>query len=168
MTQIVRNGPMEASNEVFIAKKKNQVESLLLIPNGAPILPYKIAMELGALFELHFIPTTTSRQPQAFPYSCPPAPNHATTPWSFFVCSMFPIPNVLINLLIKSYTTTMSSINLHNAKKMIFLIVRSLRLYFYAMPATTGWIRQHSMPNLTIALTKPRLKTHNCGSQIQD
>jgi len=41
---------------------------------------------------------------------------------------------------------------------MIFLRVRSLRLYFYAMPATTGWIRQHSMPNLTIALTKPRLK----------
>jgi hypothetical protein len=37
-------------------------------------IPYKIAMELGALFELHFIPTTTFRQPEwpAPPTTTPP------------------------------------------------------------------------------------------------
>jgi len=44
-------------------------------------------------------PTTTFRQPQALPYSRPPPTNnHATTPWSFFVCSMFPIPNIHIRI----------------------------------------------------------------------
>ena len=101
-------------------------------------------------------PTTTFRQPQAFPYSRPPAPPTTTPPphneaFLFVQCSLSPTSTL------ESYTTTMSSTNLHNTK-MIFLIVRSLRLYFYAIAAPAGWIRQHYMPNLTIALTKPRLK----------
>src|SRR5467141_4956968 len=66
-----------------------------------------------------------------------PPPHHEA--FLFVQCSLSPTSTLITyKLLIKSYTTTMSSINLHNAKKMIFLIVRSLRLYFYAMPATTG------------------------------
>ena len=90
--------------------------------NGAPILPYKIAMELGALFEFHLMPNhhiPTAPGPSLQPPARPPTNNHATTPWSFFVCSMFPIPNIHIRIptLIKSYTTTtMSSTNLHNIK----------------------------------------------------
>ena len=112
----------------------------------APLEVNRFQMELS-----RDIPTAPGLSLQ--PPARPPNNQATTTQWSFFVCSMFPLPNVHI----KSYTTTMSSTNLHNTK-MIFLIVRSLRLYFYAIAAPGGWIRQHSMPNLTIALTKPRLR----------
>src|SRR6267378_4809307 len=99
-------------------QKKNQVESLLPIPNGA--------LYLNSIS----CPTTTFRQPQtaARPTTTPPPHNEA---FLFVQCSLSPTSTL------KSYTTTMSSTNLHNTK-MIFLIVRSLRLYFYAIAAPGG------------------------------
>jgi hypothetical protein len=93
---------IRSCNEVFIAKKKNQVESLLPIPNGAQSKlkwssDFTIQNRNGARSSIwtpfhpnHNIPTAPgpSLQRPAHPN------NHATTtPWSFFVCSMFPIPN---------------------------------------------------------------------------
>src|SRR6267378_8560430 len=78
-------------------QKKNQVESLLPIPNGA--------LYLNSIS----CPTTTFRQPQtaARPTTTPPPHNEA---FLFVQCSLSPTSTL------KGYTTTMSSTNLHNTK----------------------------------------------------
>jgi hypothetical protein len=127
---------IRSCNEVSIIKKSGRamkVESLLPIPNGAQSkLKWSSELYLNSIS----CPTTTFRQPQAFPYSRPPAPPTTTPPphneaFLFVQCSLSPTSTL------KSYTTTMSSTNLHNTK-MVFLIVRSLRLYFYAIAAPAG------------------------------
>src|SRR6267378_3540031 len=57
--------------------------------------------------------------PRARPFLTADRPPQQPRPHTIkrFCCSTFPIPNVHINLQIKRNTTTMSSINLHNAKK---------------------------------------------------
>ena len=176
---------IRSCNEVSITKKKNQAVqwSLHCKKKESGRVPFidskwssvEVEMELRFYHtksqwssELYlnsiWCPTTTFQQPQALPYSRPPAPPTTTPPhheaFLFVPCSLSPTSTLeyINNKKLHHHQPPWAPL-IYTIQKMILMIVRSLRLYFYAIAATTRWIKQHSMPNLTIALTKPRLKS---------